>query len=81
VGNPEKTSFSYRTCIKCIPPAFSTSDQVWVLPRFSAPENKNLRAIVWRSLCDPTFSRFSRTLTCDRQMEGRTDRQTTTANS
>ena len=30
---------------------------------------------MWRCLRDPTFSRFSRTPTCDR----RTDRQTTTA--
>jgi len=30
--------------------------------------------IVWRCLRDPTFSRFSRTPTCDRQ----TDRQTAT---
>jgi len=31
---------------------------------------------VWRCLRDPTFSRFSRTPTCDRQ--ARTDRQTDT---
>jgi len=27
-------------------------------------------------LCDPTFSRFSRTPTCDGQTDGQTDRQT-----
>ena len=27
-------------------------------------------------LCDPTFSRFSRTPTCDGQTDGRTDRRT-----
>jgi len=32
-------------------------------------------AIVWRCLRDPTFSRFSRTLTCDRQTDGQTRRQ------
>jgi len=26
-------------------------------------------AIVWCCLCDPTFSRFSRTLTCDRHKQ------------
>jgi len=27
-------------------------------------------AIVWCCLCDPTFNRFSRTPTCDGQMDG-----------
>jgi len=31
---------------------------------------------VWYCLCDPTFSRFSRTPTSDGQTDGRTDRQT-----
>jgi len=30
-------------------------------------------AIVWCCLCDPTFSRFNRTPTCDGQTDGRTD--------
>jgi len=31
---------------------------------------------VWRCLCDPTFNRFSRTVTYDRQTGRQTDRQT-----
>jgi len=42
--------------------------------RSLASGNRNPWAIVWCCLCDPTFSRFSRTPTCDRQ----TDRQTDT---
>ena len=42
--------------------------------RFLASENYSLWAIVWCCLCDPTFSRFSRTPTCDdRQTDGRTE--------
>ena len=42
--------------------------------RSLASENQSPWAIVWCCLCDPTFSRFSRTLTC----VGRTDRRTDT---
>jgi len=38
-------------------------------------------AIVWRCLCDPACTRFSRTPTCDRQTDRQTDRHTTTAYS
>jgi len=48
---------------------------VWALPRFLASENWSPWGIVWRCLRYPTFSRFSRTPSCDR----RTDRNTTTA--
>ena len=40
--------------------------------RSLASGNRSPWAIVWCCLCDPTFSRFSRTPTCDRQR----DRQT-----
>jgi len=33
-------------------------------------------AIVWCCLCDPLFSRFSRTPTCDGQTDGQTDGRT-----
>ena len=35
--------------------------------------HQKTRVLVWCCLCDPTFSRFSRTPTCDRQTD--TDRQ------
>ena len=54
---------------------FVGSDPVWVFPRFSASENQNACGVV---LHDPTFRRFSRTLTCDRRTDGWTDRQTDT---
>ena len=47
-------------------------DPVWILLRFSVSENWSPWLIVWRCLRVPTFSRLSRTQTCDR----RTDRQT-----
>ena len=40
--------------------------------RCSAAENQRPCDIVWRYLRDPTFSRFSRTPTCDRQTDGQT---------
>jgi len=69
------------THLTYIPRAFwrlSWGDPVWVLPRFSASETTVTG--IWRCLRDPTFSRFSRTPICDRQMGRRTDRHTTTAN-
>ena len=37
---------------------------------------ESLQAIVWRCLGDRAFSRFSRTSTCARRTDRRTDRQT-----
>ena len=55
------------------PPAFGAPVDSGRISRISlASENWSLWAIVWCCLCDPTFSSFSRTPTCD----GRTDRQT-----
>jgi len=48
-------------------------DPIWVLSRFSAPENQSPWAIMWHYCRDTTFSHFSRTLTCDRQTDGQTD--------
>ena len=42
--------------------------------RSLASENYTIWAIVRCYLCDSTFSRFSRTLTCDRETDGQTDR-------
>jgi len=64
---------THDTCIWCL----HWGDPVWVLPRFLAPENSPW-AIMWRCSRDPTFSRFSRTPTCDRRTDERTDRQTDT---
>ena len=44
--------------------------------RSLASENQSPWAIVWRCLCDPLFSRFSRTPTCDGQTDRQTDRRT-----
>ena len=41
--------------------------------RSSATETQIPSAIVWSRLRDPTFSRLSRTPTCDRQTDRRTD--------
>ena len=35
--------------------------------------HRNLRAIVRRCLCDPKFSHFCRSSTCDRQTDGHND--------
>ena len=43
------------------------------LPIFSAPENYSPCVIVWRCLCDSTFSTFSRTPTCEIRTDGWTD--------
>ena len=53
-------------------------DPVRISKRFLASENQSLWAIVWRCLRHPTFSRFSRTPTCDRHrhIHRHTDRQT-----
>ena len=42
---------------------------------FLASGNQSPWGIVWCCLCDPLFSRFSRTPTCDGQTDGRTDRR------
>jgi len=42
-------------------------------------QKTSLCAIVWRYLREPTFSRFSRTPTCDRRTDRQADRHTTTA--
>jgi len=60
------------------PPALGASiwdNPVWVLVRSSASQSYSPWAIVWHCLHDPTFSHFSRTLTCDRQTDRQTDRQ------
>jgi len=64
--------FTYPTCIW----HFCWGDPIWILPRFSATETES-RAIMWRCLCGPTFSCFSRTPTYDRHL----DRQTMTVNT
>ena len=58
------------------PHADDASVGVWVTPfEFSRDfRHQSPWPIVWRCLRDPTFSRFSRTPTCD----GRTNRQTNT---
>jgi len=60
-----------KSPILTTPPAFCSSDPGRILRRSLASENWNPWAIVWCYLCDPMFSRFSRTPTRDRQ----TDRQ------
>ena len=57
-------------------PALVGGDPGRISWRSFASENQSAWAIVWCCLCDPTFSRFSRTPTCDRQTQRDTDRQT-----
>ena len=47
-----------------------------ILRRSMGSENQPPWAIVWCCLCDPTFSRFSRTPTCDGRTDGQTHEQT-----
>jgi len=57
------------------PPAFWCPRRGWprwpgrISPRSLASENYSPWAIVWCCLCDATFSRFSRTPTCDGQTD------------
>ena len=61
---------THSTCIGC--PCRGDTDPGGIQRRFLVSENQNPLAIMWCCLCDHKFSRFSRTLTCDRQA----DRQT-----
>jgi len=57
----KSTILTHPTCIWR--PRGGDSDRI--SRRSSASENQSPWAIVWRCLCDPTFSRFSRTPTCN----------------
>ena len=47
-------------------------DVVGISPRFLASESYSPWAIIRRSYCDPRFSHFCTTRTCDRQTDGQT---------
>ena len=88
---PAKTvpEMTYNVFSGTLNPTHSLTHCIWRLRRewlrLSFAEIFGIRKlgpwiILWRCLRDPTFSRFSRTPTCDRQTDKRTDRHTTTAN-
>ena len=63
---------TYLTCSWCL----RWGAPVWLLVQVCLTRVPGLSWRAWRCLRDPTCSRFSRTPTCDRRTDGRTDKWT-----